>query len=87
MKLATIFSHEILIEFPSKTFCFIKIDFSPSKSTALHFIRQRNIVTPHVELPFSQTENTAKDIPTVDADSHIDVASSGFPHDPEMIKK
>lgn len=56
--------------------------YSPSKSTALHFIRQRYIIAPDIKLPFSQTENTAEHITAVHANPHIDVTASGFPYNP-----
>lgn len=47
----------------------------PSYASTLHVICQSDIVAPHVELPFAQSQHSAQDIAGMDADSHVHVES------------
>lgn len=53
--------------------------YLPGNASALHMVRQGDIVAPHVELPLAQPQHTAQDIAGVDADSHVHVESGRFP--------
>lgn len=41
-------------------------------------VGQRHVVTPHVELPFSQSKYAAQHVPGVYADPHVHVESCSF---------
>lgn len=47
-------------------------------TAAFHVIRQRDIIRPHIELPFDQTENAAMNTSSVNADAHIDIDGHHF---------
>lgn len=59
---------------------------SPSQSTWFHFVRERHIIRPNIELPLSQTKNAAEDVASVDTDSHVDIAARRLPHKPTIIE-
>lgn len=63
---------------------FIYLPWNPS---ALHVISECNVVAPDVELPLSQSENSAVNATGVNADSHVDVHRHHFPHKPSAKKK
>jgi hypothetical protein len=56
---------------------------SPWDAPWLHVVGQCDVITPHVELPFTQTQDPTQDIAGVDANSHIHIESCGFTDEPE----
>ena len=53
----------------------------------LHVVGQCDVITPHVELPLTQTQDSTQDIAGVDADPHIHIEPCGFSDKPEKKNK
>jgi hypothetical protein len=56
---------------------------SPWDAPGLHVVGQCDVITPHVELPLTQTQDSTQNIAGVDADSHIHIEPCGFTDKPE----
>lgn len=57
----------------SVVFCYL-----PCNSSTLHVVRQSHVVTPDIELPLAQAEDTAQHVSCVNSYSHIHIKSRGF---------
>jgi len=50
-------------------------------------VGQCDVITPYVELPLTQTQDSTQDIAGVYADSHIHIEPCGFSHKPKKTNK
>ena len=60
---------------------------SPWDAPGLHVVGQCDVITPDVELPLTQTQDSTQDIAGVDADSHIHIEPCGFTDKTETQNK
>ena len=60
---------------------------SPWDAPGLHVVGQCDVITPHVELPLTQTQDSTQDIAGMDANSHIHIEPCGFADKPENQNK
>jgi hypothetical protein len=60
---------------------------SPWDASGFHVVGQCDVITPHVKLPLTQTQDSTQDVAGVDADSHIHIEPCGFTNKSEKQKQ